>query len=121
MFISGPVSLNVFYSKADKHYVYVFGDIHESLTHLCKPKNNALVIWDLLFNLIILNPTIFFNILIEAHLGVNNNVDPILTYDNVDPISKIVDKFNCVSSKTNKIKFSNAMIHYVDLLIHIAI
>lgn len=110
MFISGPVSLNVFYSKADKHYVYVFGDIHESLTHLCKPKYNAPVIWDFLFNIITLNPTIFFNLLIEAHIHNNSNYN--LIYDNVDPISKIIDKFN--SNKTNQMQFSNAMIHYVD-------
>ena len=64
MLISGPINLDVLYSKSDKHYVYIFGDVHEDLKYLCKKENNAPVIWDFLFKLITLNPIIHFNILI---------------------------------------------------------
>jgi hypothetical protein len=111
MLISGPVNLNVLYSKTDKHYVYVFGDIHEDLKHVCKKKEKAPMIYDFLYNLITLNPTVFFNILIETY-QINDDID--YTHGNVDAIYKIIDKFKCFSSNKSKYKLKNAMVHYVD-------
>lgn len=111
MLISGPVNLDVLYSKTDKHYVYIFGDVHEDLKYLCKKKNKAPVIWDFLFKLIISNPITHFNILIETY-QVDDDVD--YKFNNIDSIYKIIDKFKCFSKEKNKNQFQNAMIHYID-------
>lgn len=109
MLISGPANLSVLYSKKDKHYVYVFGDIHEDLKYLCKDQKN--VIWDFLYNLIKLNQDKLFNILIETY-QIDDDVN--FTFNNIDTIYHIIDKFKCFSKEKNKNQFSNAMIHYVD-------
>ncbi len=114
MLISGPVNLHVLYSIHDKHYIYIFGDIHEDLKYLCKNKKN--LIWDFLYNLIIFNTDKFFNFFIETY-QINDDINYINT--NIDCISNIIKKFNNFSLIKKK-TFNNAMIHYIDYRIMIS-
>jgi hypothetical protein len=111
MLISGPVSLNVLYSKEDNQYIYVFGDIHEDLKYMCHDKNN--LIWDFMYNLIINNPNYFFNVFVETY---QSNEDTQFKKNNVDVIYNIIYKFKTfVNDDIKQKKISNnSLIHYVD-------
>tara|TARA_B110000263_G_C15303984_1_gene509365 strand:+ start:1887 stop:2984 length:1098 start_codon:yes stop_codon:yes gene_type:complete len=113
MLISGPISFKLYYNSNKKHYIFIFGDEHESLEHICNNKSDSVLIWDFLNNLFIKNKDKFFNFYLETY---QINDDCSVNIINNDSISNIISTFNaftCIKDKI-KIKYPNIFFHYID-------